>query len=83
MRRLSKPLIAGGRGRGKSCEFVLHVDLSETDKECTMKCASAPQPYPDPTLSSRAYQLSLQHARIGEAEAYHHSPLRIACHHLP
>ena len=30
------------RGRGKSCEFVLHVDLSETDKECTMKCAGAP-----------------------------------------
>ena len=26
----------------ESCEFVLHVDLSETDKECTMKCAGAP-----------------------------------------
>ena len=38
----SKPTVAGGRGRGKSCEFVLHVDLSETDKECTMKCAGAP-----------------------------------------
>ena len=28
MRRLNKPLIAGRRGRGKSCECVLPVDKS-------------------------------------------------------
>jgi len=45
MRKMGKPLIAGGRrGKGKSCEFVLHVDLSDTDKACTMKCAVLPSP---------------------------------------
>jgi len=45
MRKMGKPLIAGGRrGKGKSCEFVLHVDLSDTDKGCTMKCAVLPSP---------------------------------------
>ena len=43
MRKMGKPLIAGGR-RGKSCEFVLHVDLSDTDKACTMKCAVLASP---------------------------------------
>lgn len=57
MRRLSKPLIAGGRGRGKSCEFVLHVDLSETDKECTMKMETA--------LGAKLLQKSVQEALLG------------------
>ena len=39
MRKMGKPLIAGGR-RGKSCEFVLHVDLSDTDKSCTLLSAN-------------------------------------------
>lgn len=38
MRKIST-IVGGRRGKGKSCEFVLHVDLSETDKACTMKCA--------------------------------------------
>lgn len=58
MRHLTKPLIAGGRrGKGKSCEFVLHVDLSETDKACTMKMETV--------LGPRLLQKPVQDALLG------------------
>ena len=57
MRRLSKPLIGGRRGTGKSCEFVLHVDMSETDSGCTMKWETA--------LGAKLLQKSVQDALLG------------------
>ena len=57
MRRLSKPLIGGRRGSGKSCEFVLQVDMSETDSGCTMKWETA--------LGAKLLQKSVQDALLG------------------
>jgi len=50
-------LSAVRRGSGKSCEFVLHVDMSDTDKGCTMKWETA--------LGPKLLQKSVQDALLG------------------